>query len=237
MQKIEFNNEYLELIKKLSSISRSIIFKKTDNKICVLRADESKTLYFKVVAPYTYFTFEGDELAIFDFVSFYQSINAFGPSSLVQKDNKIIINYQNGKINYVMSNPRSITIGPKKLGVTPKVNVKLNPASLSEINKSIGYLKAEFVDVIFENGNMMFRIYNKEFGHSFDKPIQCEIIEKDITNFKFTINSSIFHRVPEESYDIQIDNNGYIGFQCSKPNGIDLLIATAKIISVKPETV
>lgn len=232
MHKIDYNSDYFSLVKDISSIQPSIIFTKSDDKIVVLRSNKARTIVFKILAPASFFTFEGDKIAFFDFAGFYNAIGAFGPSSLHQKDNKIIIMSANGKTNYVLSAPEALMVGPSALNFgDTDVTFDLSDVCLKDIVKTMNMIKAEMVDISYnhENRQMIFKLYNTLYGHSHDKEFPITSATDGLVSFDFTIKVDMLSHLPSgKNYAMRVKKEGHIGAQLIAGD-VDLFIATSRI--------
>jgi len=230
MNQIMFNGDYLRLIKNLTTIQPSIIFEKEDNKIVVKRANDSKSIGFKVVVPIEYFTFEGTRLAIKDFNGFYQAMEAFGVSSIFGEDNKIIIKTKSNKINYVLSSPEALVKSPVTVNIgDTDISFNLSQSDITEISKANSLIKAMYAGIMFDGKEIILRLFNSSHQNSFDKTFTPVSISSGLQNFDFNIYSKVFSMIPSgEDYLFSIKKTGSVSLTFNK-NNIDLIVVTGRV--------
>lgn len=229
---IQFNANYFELIKSLTAISPGIIFNKNaeSKKIIVNRTNKGKSIFFKVEAPESYLTFEGERIAFYNFGEFHQLINAFGTSKLSQKENKIIIESAIGKINYILSEPGTMAKSPSKVNLTnPDIVFNLSADGLAELKKINGLMNAKYANVSNVAGTLTLKIFNTVHDNSFDKTFTPETISPTAEDFDFPVFSEIFSKIPTGiNYKVSIFHTGYV-FLSFQKDEIDFLAITSRV--------
>ena len=213
---VQYNSDYFNLIKTLTAISPGIIFNRDAEakKIIINRTNKSRSIYFKVEAPEEYFSFEGDKVAFTRFAEFHQLMEAFGTSTLKQKDNKMVIETPIGKIYYLLSNPISLAKAPSKITVPdPDITFNLSIAALGELKKINALLLAKLAKISIVEKGITIKITNSERDNSFEKPFTPETCAEDIKDFEFPIWSEIFSKIPANmNYKVSIYQRGYAFF-------------------------
>jgi len=246
--KIEYDAEYFDLVRSLTPISQSICFRKVKENpeddssadlIKVLRCNKAKSIFFKLMAPADKFTFNGDdegEIAFLDFSGFHKAMSTFAPATLVQKGNNIQIKSQTGNINYRLSIPSSLMKAPKNIDLEdPDLEFNLSAETLSELAKASDLVKAEFANILFEDGRLIIRLFNSIHGHSFDKEFHTETVGSDLKDFVFTIKSEIISRLPIDNYKVKVRSGGHLAFCFNRPNGLELMVFTSRLRNVEAE--
>lgn len=229
---IQFNSNYIDLIKNLTSISPQIIFTKDEEqkKIIVNRTNKGRTIFFKVEVPESFLTFSGEKIAFYNFGEFYQLMNAFGTSKLLQKENKIIIETPIGKIYYVLSAPETLAKSPSKVNLTnPDIVFNLSSETLGELKKINTLLNAKYANVSIVEKNITLKLFNSTHDNSFDKAFTPESFTEGVANFDFSVYSEIFSKIPSTvNYKVSVFNKGFMFFSFLEKD-IDFLAITARV--------
>jgi hypothetical protein len=233
MNQIMFNDDYFKLLKNLSPINPSVIFEKDGDKLVVKRATDSKSTGYKIVAPLDHFTFEPNRLAIKDFSNFYQSIGAFGVSTLYHEANKIIIKNKTNKINYVLSSPEALTKSPVDVGIKdPSVFMNLSQADIAEICKANSLIKARFAGIYFDGKDVTIKLFNNNHQNSVDKVFTPTSIVPGTIAFDFPIYSGLFTHIPsDQDYAFAIKKTGSVCASFTR-NDITLDIVSGRVKSL-----
>lgn len=231
MSTVQFNATYLSIVKDLTAISPGIIFNKDGDKIVITRTNKGRSIFFKLEAPLSYFEFEGDKIAFYNFAEFYQLLNAFGAAKLSQKDNKLIIESSIGKINYFLSAPETLTKSPSKINISdPDIIFNLSQDGLAQLKKVDKLMNIKYSNISYTSGAVTFRLFNNIHDNSFERIYTPETISfPDLKDFEFPIYSEIFSKlISEIDYKVSIFNKGFIFFACKKEE-IDLLAVTSRV--------
>lgn len=238
MSDIQYNANYFELVKSLTSISPGMIFVKEPEtkKIIITRTNKTRTIFFKVDAPESHFTFEGEKVAFYNFGEFHQLINAFGASKLSQKENKIIIESSIGKINYILSAPETLSKAPSKINLSdPDIVFNLSADGLAELKKVNSLLNAKYANITSVAGSLTFKLFNSVHDNSFDKLFTPETIAAGAEDFDFPIQSEIFSKIPTGiNYKVSLYKKGFVFFSCKKED-IDFLAITSRVKKIGNE--
>ena len=212
MQKIEYQREILDLVKDLTEINNSVIFEKDNNKVVVKRADAEVTLAYILEAPAKFLNYGDDQIAFYNYSEFYQFFNAFDSPELKRVKNKLIISESNSKIEYLLSNPESITPGPKRIQFdSPDIKFVLNSSDLDEITKMNALISAKKAKIIGDTKSISVIIYNSLHENSFEKKFKIENLTGFKDNFEFVISSDLFSKVPQKKdYISEIKKEGFV---------------------------
>jgi len=204
VKKVEYNKEMLSLLNDLCSINESIIVKKVNEgkALMVQRANNAKSIAYRLGMNPEVFNFDGDEVAFYKFAEFYQLLSCFETPELSQIDNKFIISKDKSKINYLLSEPESITKGPSNIRFQdPSVSIKLESSDIKELKKMIGLLVAKNTRFTCKDNKADITCYNSNHDNSFTKTYDTETCDKDI---RFSISSEIFTVIPDGDYKIEL---------------------------------
>jgi hypothetical protein len=229
---ISFNSDYIDLVKNLSSISQSIVFNKKEDKIEIIRSNESQSIFYKVVAPQEYFTFNDNRICFRNFIEFYQFMSVCGVSTLQQKDNCIVINSSSGKIKYTLSDYKSLRKAPENLNIQePDISFNISADNLTEIKKINSLIGSKFANISYKDGKVNVELSNTEFGNTFDKDFSSDFVKPGVDELNFSIYTEIFTKIPiTENYKVILyKEKGPMIFTTSKNNvDISLFIGRTK---------
>lgn len=223
---VEYNKESLSLINELCSITESVIIQKDGDKLVILRTNNAKSVAYRLILPSSSFNIEGDSIGFYKFPEFYQLISCFNnPNILQASDNKLTIEKDKSKINYLLSDIESLTKGPKKINFdSPEAKFEISASDLKELKKMIGLLTAKNIKLACSKKEIDVTLYNSNHDNSFDKTYECQSSE----DFEFPIASDIFTVIPEGDYTIEIMKAGMVRFSLKREN-VSLEIFTAQI--------
>lgn len=238
--KIEYNAEYLKLIKGLTDISPGIIFAKEDGKIVVNRTNKGRTIFFKVTAPESYLSFEGEKIAFYQFADFYQIMGAFGTASLTQNKNKIIIEHNaTYKTNFMLSSPEVLSKSPSKANLPePDMVFNLSAEALADIKKMNNLISGKYLKISNVEKAITLQLYNSNHDNSFDMQFVPETFVDDLENFDFPIFSEVIAKLPVGmNYKVALFKKGYTSFSFTN-DPIEFIAVTgrAKTDSSKDNT-
>jgi len=223
---VEYNKESLSLINDLCSITESIIIDKEGSDLLIIRSNNAKSVAYRLRLPANSFNVEGDTIGFYKFPEFYQLVSCFNAPNIVQSsDNKLTIEKDKSKINYLLSDVESLTKGPKKINfVDPEAKFEITSSDLKELKKMIGLLTAKFIKISCSKKNVNLTLYNSTHDNSFDKVYEGESSQ----DFEFPIASDIFTVIPEGDYIIEIMQAGMVRFSLKREN-VSLEIFTAEV--------
>lgn len=231
--RIEFNANYLELVKNLTAISPGIVFCKEEGKVIINRTNKGRSIFFKVSAPENYFSFTGDKIAFYNFAEFFGLMGAFGVSSLEQKENKIVIESNIGKINYVLSSPETLAKSPSKINISdPDIVFNLASDILGEMKKINTLLNAKMANISCVDKSITVKLFNSSHENSFDKQFTPESFVDGVTDFDFAIYSEIISKLPAGvNYKVSLFKKGYVFFSFEN-QGIEFIAVTGRVKKV-----
>lgn len=229
---ISFNSEYIDMVENLTAISPSIIFSKEPEgkKIVINRTNKNRTIFFKLTAPEDYLTFSGDKIAFYNFAEFVSLVTAFGTPKLFQKANKIIIDSEIGKINYVLSSPEALPRSPSKINLPePDIAFIMSAEALGDLKKINTLMHTCFVNISIVEKNITLKLFNSTHEHSFDRQYTPDFIAEGLENFEFPMYSEIFSRLPPKvNYRVSIYKKGFVHIAFSD-KGIDFVAIIGRV--------
>lgn len=229
---INFNSEYINMVEDLTAISPSIIFSKDPEakKIVINRTNKNRSIFFKLTAPEDYFTFSGDKIAVFNFSEFVSLLSAFGTPKLFQKSNKIIIDSEIGKINYVLSSPEALPRSPSKITLPePDISFIMSAEALSDLKKINTLMHTCFANISIVEKAITLKLFNSTHENSFDRQYTPDFIAEGLENFDFPIYSEIFTRLPAKmNYRVSIYKKGFVHIAFSD-KGIDFIAIIGRV--------
>ena len=143
---IKHNKQFLSLINDLTPISESVIINKTDDQVRISRANSASTVFYTLEAAKDAFDFDGEKIAFYNFVEFYQLLNVFENAEISLNENKLTISSDKSKIRYIISDPETIKAGPSQiLFPSSDAKVVLESNEIKNLKKMIGLIKAKFI--------------------------------------------------------------------------------------------
>lgn len=229
---ISFNKEYIDMVENLTAISPGIIFLKepSEKKIVINRTNKNRTIFFKLTAPEDYFTFSGDKIAFYNFSEFVSLLSAFGTTKLFQKANKIVIDSEIGKINYVLSSPEALPKSPSKISLPePDIAFIMSAEALADLKKINTLMRTSFANISIVEKNITMKLFNSTHENSFDRQYTPDFISEGLDNFEFSIYSEIFSRLPAKvNYRVSIYKKGFIHVAFSD-KGVDFVAIIGRV--------
>lgn len=225
-KEIKYNIETLNLLNHLSSISKTIVLEKGDDKIYIKRYNSAETITYHFEAPLEDFDYDGEELIVLDYPEFYQFLTAFKDPVIKLEENKLIISKDKSKLRYVLTDPESIQAGPDDFPEHIKYDCVsvLKADELKNIVKMIGLVGAENTNINYSDGKLTFVFSNEIVENDFEKSFECTSSNNE--EFDFTIPAETFTTIPAGEYEISINSAGWIVFKL-KHDRVLLRISTS----------
>ena len=204
VKKVEYNKEFLSLLNDLCSINESLIVVKDEkaNTLKVQRANNAKTIAYRLGMKNDVFNFDGDKIAFYKFAEFFQLLSCFDEPELHQSDSKLTMSKDKSKINYILSDPETLSKSPANIKFeNPQVEFQLTSADIKELKKMIGLLVAKNTRFTCSKNKVDITCYNSGHDNSFTKTYDAERQEAE---FSFPISSEIFTVIPDGDYTIEL---------------------------------
>jgi len=213
MKQITYNKDLFELLKDLSNINKQIIFDKDiDNNLVVMRADSESTIAYQLTAPKEYFDFDEAQIAFYNYPEFYQYFRTFNnPDLMIDQSN---IKFRSGSSNstYLLSNPESITAGPKSFNFNDAdFKINLTSDDLDELLKMINLIDSKKAQIVCKDDKVSIKIFNNLHDNTFEKIFDATNMSKCDEEIDFVIFAETFRNLPSKrNYTIDIKSVGFI---------------------------
>lgn len=208
MKDITYNKEILDLIKKLTKLTKQFRISKDEENISI-RVNCEKSILVELVSPKKNFDFDGDLIGFVEgsYNKFYDFFSAFKNPTLKQNENKLIISDGNNNIKYSLSDPEIIKNSFKDTKQLPKsmASFKITKDQFSYIKDMIHRVGTDNVVFKANGSEVTISVINNVSGNSYDMllPLNNEI--KDI--LEIPLKSTIFESAPELEYEVNIIQN------------------------------
>jgi hypothetical protein len=226
---VNYNKEIINLFNDLSAINPQIVFEKDEKKenVIIRRTNASGSIAYFLLTPKDNFDFEGDELAIYNYPEFYQMFSCLDKPVIKQTGNKILIIKDSARLNYLIANPEAVKkMKPKVVFNDADAKIIFSHDDIKEIQKMIGLVSAEYVEITTDGNKMNLRIFNTSHDNSFEKTY--DMAEESKAKLKIKISKEIFTILPKENYSFEVKKEGIVKFSFDKEN-VSLQIFTAEI--------
>jgi hypothetical protein len=236
---LTYNRNFINLLKDLSTISDSVIIEKSEDEktVIVKRKTPTSSIAYILSCPIENFNFTGKEIAIYKFGSeFYQLLNEFKEPVIEQVSNeghdKLIIAEGEEKINYLLSDSDTIKRGPSKVEFKePNVSLEITDEELKKIEKMVGFVGAEKVNLAFSKDKVTIKLFNSDHENSYEKVLKVK--ESDGEEFNLTISNEIFLLIPKAKYLIEAKKEGIICFTLMSKEGENTFKPELKIYTAE----
>lgn len=210
---IKYNKKYLELVNQLTQIDSSIIFNKSDDKIKIIRSNNSKTIIYTLDVDKKNFEFESEDIAFYNFPEFYRLLSVFESPEIIEDVNqsKIIVSENKSKIKYKVSDSEVIPkiSGGGNIGESD-VELMITSTELDQIKKMISLISADRVRFkVKENTkDIICEFFNT--GHSNNWENSYDVTKGSSESFSLVIASEVFSLIPKNDYTISILKDGIV---------------------------
>lgn len=235
MGKIEYRGEYLDLLRDLTAISKSVIIRKDGDFLNVRRIDSAKMMAYELIAPKEYFNIDRDEISFYEYSEFYQFYKTYKNPALSLDGTRLIISEGKSECGCVLQNPEAIGGTPKKFNFTdPDIKFTLISSDLDQFIKMFSLIrdsKMPRIGLAYEDGEITLKVFNNDVDNTFKKSFECEVLNNttDNVNFDFTIFSEVFQNLPpRHDYDVYVKAGGFVKVKLIDDN-MDLSIITGKV--------
>ena len=214
LKEIKFDREFLKTLNSLTIIEPSVVIKKETekNKIVIKRKNLSSTLLYKFVDSVDSFDFDGEYIAFHEFSSFYKCLECFQNPKIFQDSNKLIIQENNTKINFILSDLE--TVGECK--VKPQMEtsdavIKMSSEYLNKIEQVNRNLLMDRVSLMVQKGDSVTLKYGGDKHNNSYESIEKSSVESE-KDFNYDIPFDVFSKVPPRDYNFEIHNSGIVRF-------------------------
>lgn len=209
MSKINYDLNFLDLVKNLSRISESIIFNKKNDKIYIRRKSKNSSMVFLLSTDESKFDFEGDDITIEKFSEFYEMISVLDSPEIELKENKLVLKKNNTKINYVLSSRESVLKDINEINFgTSDISLNITKDEIKNIIKYIALVKGEYINVKVDKDILTLRMFNQTHDNSIDRILNIENESK--CSFEYIITSDFFTNIPMGDYVLNFKKDGFV---------------------------
>jgi DNA replicative helicase MCM subunit Mcm2 (Cdc46/Mcm family) len=226
MEKIEYKPEFINLIKDLTVINKTVIIQKKEEQAVSYRSDPDVTWMYNIEADPSYFNISDEtKLGFYDFTEFFQFFMTFKNPDLFLDGNKIIFSNGASKGEYILSDVEMLTIN-KKYGRSAKIKfpkydfaIQLNSTDISELVKLTGLIQPTRAKFYIKNNKFNIKLCTKKHENTFEKSfdfVNESGCEEDVD---FDILPEIFEKLPSKNnYMLKIHKDGFILFTLINDN-------------------
>lgn len=216
---IQYNPEFLSLLKDLCKISQSFTMKKIhDGKsIDIVTTNSARTISYHLQAPADLFNFDGEKISFADFTSFYSfySSGVFKNKEVIftQKNQDIIISTDDSRFRYHLVDERATPRVPV-LPLFDKANAKfeISKESLEVLRTNGGLVNAEEILFTVLHDRVKTCQFHARYGHKFERVFLQETGVPADSPVKLNIFNQIIICIPQMfNYNVKI-SNGNIQF-------------------------
>lgn len=235
---VEYKSELFDLIKDLTPITNQIIFQKDEEgNVVVCRSDIESTIAYRLVAPKSYFDFDDEQIAFYNYPNFYQYLKAFSEPKLLKKNvNTILIQSNTGDATteYNLTDPSTIKAGPKAINFKDSnIKFKLSSSDLDQFIKMINLIDPKKAQITTDGKKVAIKIFSNLQLHdnTFEKVFEVDEASNIDEEIDFVIFSDTFQKIPlKRDYSVEIKDTGFIKISLLD-NDISLDIYTGKVKS------
>jgi len=220
MDKVEYKQEFLDILRDLSILVPGIILYKEKNELFILRKNVSD-IYYRLSVPYKYLDFYGDYFAIRDFGEFYAFIKTLKDPEFFDIDSHLLVKDTQSQIKYPLTDEESFLMELDKLkkkdGVTwkninftdkPIFKCNFNRDLVKEIKNVAGRINNELVTLKVENNELTINCYISEEYPSWQKVYKSDIKSDGACSFQ--CYTDVFNFLPLGVFTMEIDEDGCI---------------------------
>jgi hypothetical protein len=209
MKEIEYDLNFLSLIKNLSKISESIVIHRDDDKLIIRRRAKNNSMVFLLEAQASKFNMEDDDITIENFLEFYDMISVLKSPKIKRDQNKVIIEKADTKINYILGSLETVLkdVDPIEFGDS-EISMVFNKEDIKDIIKYISLVKGEYIKIQVGGENITFNIFNQTFNNSVDRVFSIK--NDGDHSFNYTITTDFFTNIPIENYVLNMKKDGFL---------------------------
>ena len=219
MNKIEYKQEFLDLLRDLSIMVPGMILYKEDGKLFIFRKNVSD-IYYRLSVPFEYLNFAGDYLAIRDFGEFYSFNKTMKDPEFFDLDSHILVKDATSQIKYPTTDEDPFLLELDKLRKkdnswkninftdTPAFQCNFDKTVVKEIKSVAGRINNEFVTLTVKDNELTINCFMGEEYPSWQKTYKSDI-ETDI-ECSFQIYTDVFNFLPNGIFKFRIDEDGCV---------------------------
>ncbi len=208
MKDITYNKDILDLIKKLSKLTKQFVISKEDDNVAI-KVNCEKSVFVELTTPKANFDFDGESIAFVEgsYNKFYDFFSSYKKPVLKQDQNKLVIVDGTSSIKYLLSDPAIIKNTFKGTRKLPEATVTfaLTKEQFSKIKDMIHMINTENVVFKASGDKVVISVVNEVTNNSFNLEIPLEKETKEI--LEVPLKSTIFDNAPDLAYEINIIQN------------------------------
>lgn len=205
MKEVSYNKDILDVIKKLTKLTKQFKMTKEDSKVAIKVSCE-KSVFVDFSTPVSNFDFDGDEIGFVEnsYNKFYEFFSCFKKPVLKQEQNKIVIQDGNSSIKYLLSDPEIIKNGFKgaKQFPTPIVKFMLSKDNFSYIGDMIKMIASDNVVFKVNKKDVTISVLNEITGNSYDHVVPLDTEPSEM--MEIPLKTTIFDLAPTLEYEVNI---------------------------------
>jgi len=220
---VQFKKKFFEVLKDLSKITTQVIITKEDGHLVCRQKTDDESIRYTLTAPLDNFTFEKDEVGIYNYPEFYQFFSLFKNPKILIEDDKIRFEEGNSLIEYYFSKPevcaRGVNTNWSKYPTA--VKFKILQKDLESLVKASSLIvssdKRKKARISVENDMVKIELIgtninqkSSEYNQSYSKVFDAEKVT-DYEPFNYTINADFFiNSAKNTDFEVEIKQIGAI---------------------------
>ena len=233
---VKYNKEVLSLINELTKINTKLLIEKEEvdkkeepKKILIDGKNADTTIAYKFSTDIENFTFDGEEVAFYDFSEFYELFDVLETPKVVQINNdKFEIKKNKTKITYFISDSEAVGSGFSEINFQdPDFTFVVSEEQLKDLRKMITLIQADTITISIEKGQVNVKLSSGEKNNSYETQFETEDDCKE--DFSVTTETDAWEKIPEGTYDIQVKSEGIVRFKYLENDKVSLDIYAAEI--------
>lgn len=218
MKEVSYNKEILDLIKKLTRLTKQFLMTKDGENVSI-RVNCEKSVFVDLETPVSNFDFDGETIGFVEgaYNKFYDFFSSFKKPILKQDQNKLIIQDGHSSIKYQLSNPEIIKNsfkGAKKFP-SPIVSFVLSKENFEYIKDMIRMINSENVVFKINKKDVTISVINDVTDNSYDHVIPLDV--ESTETMEVPLKTTIFNFAPELEYKVNIIT-GLFHFESVNPS-------------------
>lgn len=219
LSKIEYKKDFINIMQDLNILVPGVIIYKQDGELFVLRKN-SNEVYYRFMAPLSYFDFKGDYFAIRDFSEFNSFLKTTKDPEIFDADSHVLVKDANAQFQYPLTDEDWFLLDLKALqrqdGSWMNITFTQKPAFECKIDK---FIVKEIKTVSSKITNTCITLSVKDNIMTLDCDMGREypswqknyksLIDTD-AECEFKIYTDIFNFLPSGTFVLQVDEEGSI---------------------------
>jgi hypothetical protein len=230
---IKYSPELLDTISKLTGINKSIIIKKDEDEVNLLvnNKDAEEGVAYMLSAPLEYFSFQSENVCLYNYQEFYSLYSFFEDSVIEQDEYDLTIKQDKSKIDFRLTDIEQINQGRKFRKIIfeePDIEFQMDEKFVTKIKKLCAgdKINATYIDFNANgDGTLTYKLRNETLPNAFEETI--DVTDNLQDEFDITIKSESFNKLPIASYTLGLKEEGLIEFKQNREDDISLKLYLA----------